>query len=35
VAALIMGAPSPLPAEAQDLVDPARFARRAARRKRP
>lgn len=28
VAALALGAPSPLPAEAQTLVDPARFARR-------
>jgi len=35
VAALALGAPSPLPAEAQALVDPARFARRAARRSRP
>lgn len=34
VAALITGAPSPLPAPLADLVDPARFARRAARRGR-
>ncbi|HEY3694442.1 tRNA (5-methylaminomethyl-2-thiouridine)(34)-methyltransferase MnmD [Phenylobacterium sp.] len=33
VAALALGAPSPLPAAAQALVDPARFARRAARRR--
>jgi tRNA 5-methylaminomethyl-2-thiouridine biosynthesis bifunctional protein len=33
VAALVLGAPSPAPAEAQALVDPARFARRAARRR--
>jgi len=32
VAALVLGASSPLPAEAHALVDPARFARRAARR---
>jgi tRNA 5-methylaminomethyl-2-thiouridine biosynthesis bifunctional protein len=32
LAALILGAPSPLPAEAQALLDPSRFARRAARR---
>jgi len=32
VAALALGAPSPLPEPAQALVDPARFARRAARR---
>jgi tRNA 5-methylaminomethyl-2-thiouridine biosynthesis bifunctional protein len=34
VAALALGAPSPLPADAQALVDPARFGRRAARRGR-
>jgi tRNA 5-methylaminomethyl-2-thiouridine biosynthesis bifunctional protein len=34
VAALALGAPSPLPADAQALMDPARFARRAARRGR-
>ena len=32
VAALAMGAPSPLPADQAELVDPGRFARRAARR---
>ena len=32
VAARVLGAPSPLPGEAQALVDPSRFARRAARR---
>jgi tRNA 5-methylaminomethyl-2-thiouridine biosynthesis bifunctional protein len=32
VAALALGAPSPLPAPLWDLVDPARFRRRAARR---
>ncbi len=32
VAALATGAPSPLPGELAELVDPARFARRAARR---
>ena len=35
VAALAMGAPSPLPEPLSDLVEPARFARRAARRGRP
>jgi tRNA 5-methylaminomethyl-2-thiouridine biosynthesis bifunctional protein len=34
VAALITGAPSPLPAPLADLVDPERFARRAGRRGR-
>jgi tRNA 5-methylaminomethyl-2-thiouridine biosynthesis bifunctional protein len=34
VAALALGAPSPLPRAAAELVDPARFARRAARRQR-
>jgi tRNA 5-methylaminomethyl-2-thiouridine biosynthesis bifunctional protein len=34
VAALALGAPSPLPAALAELVDPARFARRAARRLR-
>ena len=32
VAALALGAPSPLPAPLAAIVDPARFARRAARR---
>jgi tRNA 5-methylaminomethyl-2-thiouridine biosynthesis bifunctional protein len=32
VAALALGAPSPLPAPLCDLVDPQRFRRRAARR---
>jgi len=32
VAALALGAPSPLPAPLAALVDPNRFARRAARR---
>ena len=32
VAAMVLGAPSPLPAGLAALVDPARFARRAARR---
>jgi tRNA 5-methylaminomethyl-2-thiouridine biosynthesis bifunctional protein len=32
VAALAMGAPIPLPADQAELVDPGRFARRAARR---
>jgi tRNA 5-methylaminomethyl-2-thiouridine biosynthesis bifunctional protein len=35
LAALILNAPSPLAAPLADLVDPARFARRAARRGRP
>jgi tRNA 5-methylaminomethyl-2-thiouridine biosynthesis bifunctional protein len=35
VAAEILGAPSPLPAPLADLVDPARFAARAARKGRP
>ena len=34
VAALALGAPSPLPATLSELVDPARFMRRAARRGR-
>ncbi|MDO8380010.1 tRNA (5-methylaminomethyl-2-thiouridine)(34)-methyltransferase MnmD [Phenylobacterium sp.] len=34
VAALALGAPSPLPADLAELVDPSRFARRAARRGR-
>lgn len=34
VAALALGAPSPLPADLAELVDPGRFARRAARRGR-
>jgi tRNA 5-methylaminomethyl-2-thiouridine biosynthesis bifunctional protein len=34
VAALAVGAPSPLPADLFELVDPARFARRAAKRGR-
>lgn len=34
VAALVLGAPSPLPRGASELVDPARFLRRAARRGR-
>ncbi|MBR7618371.1 tRNA (5-methylaminomethyl-2-thiouridine)(34)-methyltransferase MnmD [Phenylobacterium sp. 20VBR1] len=34
VAALALGAPSPLPASLSELVDPARFSRRAARRGR-
>lgn len=34
VAALAVGAPSPLPRDLADLVDPARFARRAAKRGR-
>jgi tRNA 5-methylaminomethyl-2-thiouridine biosynthesis bifunctional protein len=35
IAALALGAPSPLPRPLADLVDPARFARRARRRGRP
>ncbi len=35
IAALAVGAPSPLPAALADLVDPGRFARRAARKGRP
>ena len=35
VAALAMGAPGPLPADQAELVDPRRFARRAARRGLP
>jgi len=35
LAALIAGAPSPLPGDLAALVDPARFARRARRRGRP
>jgi len=35
VAALAVGAPSPLPAPQAALVDPARFARRAARKGDP
>jgi tRNA 5-methylaminomethyl-2-thiouridine biosynthesis bifunctional protein len=35
VAALALGAPSPLPATVSALVDPARFATRAARKGRP
>ncbi len=34
VAALAVGAPSPLPVDLAEVVDPARFARRAARRGR-
>ncbi|MDO8798780.1 tRNA (5-methylaminomethyl-2-thiouridine)(34)-methyltransferase MnmD [Phenylobacterium sp.] len=34
VAALVLGAPSPMPAGLSELVDPARFLRRAARRGR-
>ncbi|MES2340110.1 MAG: tRNA (5-methylaminomethyl-2-thiouridine)(34)-methyltransferase MnmD [Pseudomonadota bacterium] len=34
VVALALGAPSPLPADLAELVDPSRFARRAARRSR-
>jgi tRNA 5-methylaminomethyl-2-thiouridine biosynthesis bifunctional protein len=35
LAAVVLGAPSPLPSDLAALVDPARFARRARRRGRP
>ena len=35
VAAQILGAPSPLPSEMAELIDPDRFRRRALRRGRP